>query len=77
MNARRWRVRLATTAVVLAVLSLALVLAGCTPAPATDPGENAGYLRAHVVELPDGRTVTCVTGASVQSGIDCDWGSTE
>lgn len=60
-------------AVVLPLVVLAL--AACAPEPATDPGDDAGKLKAWTVVLPDGRSVVCVASVDYRSGVDCDWDS--
>lgn len=57
--------------ILLTALATIVLLGGC----ASDPG--AGYWIPRTVELPDGRTVTCVLydGPSGTDPISCDWES--
>ncbi|AHB79602.1 hypothetical protein PBI_VALIDUS_72 [Mycobacterium phage Validus] len=58
----------------------AILLTGCSPAPAAADGTDRapGDVAVHYVDLPDGRRVLCVSeqkvGASgVGLGISCEW----
>lgn len=59
----------------LAILAV-LLLAGCGDSYTDQPDGTSSYLDAQVVNLPDGRTVTCVTyGNNITYGkaVSCDW----
>lgn len=59
----------------LAIL-VVLLLAGCGGSNTDQPDGTSSFLDAHVVNLPDGRTVTCVTyGNNLTYGkaVSCDW----
>lgn len=59
------------------IAALALIatiaLTGCQP-EAKDENTNGGTnLRAHTIQLPDGRDVTCVRSWGQGAGVTCDW----
>ena len=59
----------------LALLAV-LLLAGCGGSNTDQPDGTSSLLDAQVVNLPDGRTVTCVTfGNNMTTGksVSCDW----
>ena len=60
----------------LAILAV-LLLAGCGVSNTDQPDGTSSLLDAQVVNLPDGRTVTCVTfgnAGTYGKAVTCDWG---
>lgn len=54
---------------------IVLALSACGPAPDhSTPSEGSKFIKEHLVELYDGRQVTCLTFAYAEGGgISCDW----
>lgn len=59
----------------LATLAIAgmLALTGCDMGAEDEITEDKTNLRVHVIQLPNGRDVTCVRSYGTGGGVTCDW----